>query len=133
MCRELKDFVSFDIIGNKNLKIQDLEIESLHCNSLKKFKELLQNDCKEKVIITRNIKLIDNFLKQHDINNVIVHEMRKSIYKSFTEKINKIVICDDILSQIFIKSRIKKKLSEDIDLLLKIRNGDYVVHIDHGI
>ena len=133
MCKKLQDFVSFDIIGNKNLKIQDLEIESLHCNSLKKFKELLQNDCKEKVIITRNIKLIENFLQEHDIQNITLHEMPKSVYKSFTQKVNKIVICDDILSQIFIKSRIKKKLSQDIDLLLKIRNGDYVVHIDHGI
>ena len=133
MCQELKTFSSFDIIGNKNLKIQDLEIESLHCNSLKKFKELLQNDAKEKIIITRNIKLMENFISEHDIKNIVLYEMRKSVYKSFTEKINKLVICDDILTQIFIKSRIKKKLSEDIDLLLKIRNGDFVVHIDHGI
>jgi transcription-repair coupling factor (superfamily II helicase) len=37
------------------------------------------------------------------------------------------------MAKIFIKRRVKKKLSEDIDLLLKIQSGDYIVHIDHGI
>lgn len=42
-------------------------------------------------------------------------------------------LCDDIINKIFIKRRLKKKLSVDVDLLLKIQNGDYIVHIDHGI
>lgn len=44
-----------------------------------------------------------------------------------------LVVCDDIISKIFIKKRLKKKLSAHIDELLKIMPGDYVVHIDHGI
>jgi len=43
------------------------------------------------------------------------------------------VICDDIINTVFTKKRIKRKLSEDVDLLLKIKKGDYIIHIDHGI
>ncbi|MCK9273004.1 DEAD/DEAH box helicase [Candidatus Gracilibacteria bacterium] len=42
-------------------------------------------------------------------------------------------ICDDILSDIFIKKRSKKSLAKSLDLLLEIRPGDFIVHVDHGI
>lgn len=44
-----------------------------------------------------------------------------------------IFLADDVISKIFVKRRLRKKLSADIDLLLKIQEGDYIVHIDHGI
>lgn len=53
--------------------------------------------------------------------------------RSFQKDGKSLIICDDILQNLFIKRRIKKKFTEDIDLLLKIKNGDYIVHIDHGI
>ena len=129
----LSEFCCLDIIGNKSIKIQDLWIESLSISSIAKLKEVLQDECKEKTILTKNTLLIERFLTENNIEWVEVQEVKKVLLKSFLYKKNKIVICDDILSHIFIKSRIKKKLSEDIDLLLKIKNGDYIVHIDHGI
>jgi len=124
---------SFDIIGNKTLKIVDLKIEYIHISSIEKLKEWLRKEFASKTIITKNPKLIEGFLENSDIQGVHVEFAKKNFLKSFTYKFEKILICDDILSQIFIKSRIKKKLSEDIDLLLKIKNGDYIVHIDHGL
>ncbi|EKD66417.1 MAG: hypothetical protein ACD_49C00044G0019 [uncultured bacterium (gcode 4)] len=44
-----------------------------------------------------------------------------------------IYICDDILSNIFIRKRSKKSLAKSLDLLLEIRPGDFIVHIDHWI
>lgn len=44
-----------------------------------------------------------------------------------------VVICDDIIWKVFVKKRIKKNISADIDLLLKINPWDYIVHIDHWV
>jgi hypothetical protein len=41
------------------------------------------------------------------------------------------VICDDIISKIFIRRRVKKTFSENLDLLMQIKPGDFIVHIDH--
>jgi hypothetical protein len=50
--------------------------------------------------------------------------------KSFkTDKIY--VICDDIISKIFIRRRLKRTFSENLDLLMQIKPGDFLVHIDH--
>ena len=43
------------------------------------------------------------------------------------------VFADDIISKIFIKRRAKKSFSENLDLLLQIKPGDFIVHIDHGV
>ena len=52
--------------------------------------------------------------------------------KSFQDK-EQLIICDDILSKVFTRKRLKKNLSADLDLLLKIKPWDYVVHIEHWI
>jgi len=40
--------------------------------------------------------------------------------KSFQDK-EQLIICDDILSKVFTRKRLKKNLSADLDLLLKIK------------
>ncbi|MFO0763477.1 MAG: CarD family transcriptional regulator [Candidatus Gracilibacteria bacterium] len=43
------------------------------------------------------------------------------------------ILSDDILSPLIIKRRGDREKHANIDLLLQIEDGDYVVHIDHGI
>lgn len=127
----LNYIISLDLLKSAkfeqvNLDRSDIFIDSLEL-LIKKLKE-----SKEKIIYSKNQNTIQSFLEYNSILNVKVIPTKLTLLKSFqTEK--QIVICDDILSKIFVKKRIKKSLSENIDLLLQIKNGDYVVHRDHGI
>lgn len=130
MTKKLDNFCSFDYIWQRrdiiDLEIKDLEIENI--DSLRD--KMLEN--KEKIIFTKNKKLIENFTNLNNIKNYTILESKESLAKSF-ETNKHIVLCDDNISKIFIKRRIKRNLSKDLDLLLKISNGDYIVHIDHWI
>ena len=44
-----------------------------------------------------------------------------------------LILTDDILETIFVRKRTKKSLAKNLDLLLHISPGDYVVHREHGI
>ena len=44
-----------------------------------------------------------------------------------------IIITDDILGEIFVQNRTKKSIAKNLDLLLSLKPGDYVVHREHGI
>jgi len=59
-------------------------------------------------------------LKYNNILNIEIYKTDLTILKSFKSK-NEVIICDDNLSKIFIKKRVKKSLSKDIDLLLQIK------------
>ena len=80
---------------------------------------------------------MQEFLRENSFSHISLQSVKTHLLSSFCIPIKqekkRVYICDDILSKIFIKKRIRKKLSADIDLLLKIQNGDYIVHIDHGI
>ena len=44
-----------------------------------------------------------------------------------------IVITDDIIGQVFVRTRNKKSIAKHLDLLLTLAPGDLVVHREHGI
>lgn len=44
-----------------------------------------------------------------------------------------IVITDDIIGQVFVRTRNKKSIAKHLDLLLSLAPGDLVVHREHGI
>ena len=44
-----------------------------------------------------------------------------------------IILTDDILGTIFVRTRSKKSLAKNLDLLLHLNPWDYVVHREHGI
>jgi hypothetical protein len=107
-------------------------------NTLDDFKVLLEEtDIKQKYIVTKNTKIINNFLDLNNLENVVVLETSLNNLKSFSwEKPhltssyqgeeNKmvqsgIVICDDNISRIFVKRRVKRSLSENLDLALQIK------------
>lgn len=127
---KLDKFCTFDYIWQRN-QVLDLEIKDLDIDNIDNLREKL-NENKEKIIFTKNKKLIENFTNLNNILNYTVYESNENLAKSF-ETNNHIVLCDDNISKIFIKRRIKRNLSKDINLLLKISNWDYIVHIDHWI
>lgn len=129
---------SFDILkaSEWNRKSIDLWILSLHINTLEELKDALWDKNNRLKIYTRHTQMIQEFLKENNFWHIEIIQVKTHLLTSYSyqeKKENYLIICDDIISKIFIKRRVRKKLSADIDLLLKIKNGDYVVHIDHWI
>jgi transcription-repair coupling factor (superfamily II helicase) len=109
-----------------------MEIESFSSHSVENFLHTLkapENNC---YIYTRYAPMIQEFLSKNKLSHIPIIEVKNHLLSSFHYK-HHYCIADDVIQKIFIKRRLKKKLSADIDLLLKIRTGDFVVHIDHGI
>jgi transcription-repair coupling factor len=127
----LENFVCFELLPNRILDKVDLKIESISCESIEDFKNLLSKK-KTTIVYTKNKKLIDNFTEYNDLQNIQVHESKSGVFKSFSSP-KLTVICDDVIQKVFVKKRVQRSFGHDMDLLLKIKTGDYVVHIDHGI
>lgn len=131
LCSHASALISLDIIKNDALPSFDLEIQSPQISNLESLKSMLQQ-YKQVHIYTKNYDTIDNFLSYNNISHVSLHKITISHLESFI--IDKtLIIWDDILSSVFIKKRIQKNFSADMDLLMKIQPWDYIVHIDHGI
>lgn len=109
-----------------------LKIEPPKIDNIDELTHILQDKEKETYIFTKNVKIIENYRDYNRLSGVKILQSRSSYTKSF-ETSSLRVICDDILNTIFVRKRIKKSMSGSIDLLLNIQDGDYVVHIDHGI
>ncbi len=132
LIKKLDNKISFDYIWNKNLKIIDLNLKVPKIENSINLKDFLEkNNKKEIIFYTKNKETIKNFLDFNNLNWQI-KETKINTLKSFIYK-EKIIITDDILNNIFTKKRRKKKIKEELDLLLKIKPWDYVVHIEHWI
>jgi hypothetical protein len=97
---------------------------------LDEFKFKLEEKTSKKYIFTKNLNTIKNFLELNNLENISVFKSDLNNLKSFKIGLN-YVFTDDIISKIFVKRRVKMSFSENMDLLLQIKPGDYVVHIDH--
>lgn len=128
---ELGNIFSLDLLKNSSLDQKNLDITDIFIDSLENLIKILQND-KKMSIYTKNDSTLETFLEYNNIQNISLHKTQLNILKSFQSS-TEIVICDDNLSKIFVKKRVKKSLSQNLDLLLQIKPWDYVVHIDHGI
>lgn len=126
----LNNFCSFDFIWQRN-NLVNLWIKDLEINNIEDFKNKL-SESKTKIIFTKNKKLIENFTNLNNIENYQIFESNENTFKSF-ESDKEIILCDDSISKVFIKKRIRKNFKTDLDLLLKISSWDYIVHIDHWI
>ena len=124
---------SFDILWNNISQKYDLWIENIHCNSLEELKNILGSSKYKVKIFTKHSVLLQKFLDENSLWHISITSVTSHLCKSFIYNTQYAYIWDDILSKIFIKKRTRKKLSEDVDLLLKIQSWDYIVHIDHGI
>ena len=123
---------SFDILGNNFFRKYDLWIRDIVCHSLEELREILSSQKSQVIIYTRHKELLSKFLDDNNFSHIQVISVVTHTYKSF-QYASEVYVCDDILSKIFIKKRSRRKLSADVDLLLKIQRWDYIVHIDHWI
>lgn len=138
----------------------NLEINPFSVNTIGELIDILKSKNQVK-IYTKNEKTITKFLEFNNItSNIEIIEIPASMrylesfkmeflsnrflplpqaLPSVAQEWQKgqewqiIYICDDILSDIFIKKRSKKSLAKSLDLLLEIRPGDFIVHVDHWI
>lgn len=112
----------------------DLEIENILLSNIDELINLLKSWDKI-TIYTKNSKTLTNFIEYNNISwDIEIIEVPASMryLKSFKTE-NNLFICDDILSDIFIKKRSRKSVAKNIDLLLEIKSWDYIVHIDHWV
>lgn len=143
----LNNYIIFNSLSDRedyvNLWINDLYIEKIE-----DFKNLLEVKWVKKYIFTKNRNTIKNFMDLNNLSGIEIFDTNLLNLKSF--RLNNhplpppyqgggksqddiIVICDDNISRIFVKKRIKRSLSKNLDLMLQINPGDYIVHIDHWI
>ncbi len=127
----LDNYIVFSSLWNHENSI-DLWYSDLLIQNLDDLKLKLEDKNIKKFIFTKNKKTINNFLDLNNLDDVIVFESNLNNLKSFKSK-SIFVICDDNISRIFIKKRVKRSISENMDLLMQIKSWDYVVHIDHWI
>lgn len=128
---KLEKYLIFSSLWNlKN--IIDLGFSDLVIQNIDDFKSILEKTDINKYIITKNIKTINSFIDLNNLKNIKIIESDLNNIKSFKSK-KDILIWDDNISRIFIKKRIKRTLSENLDLLMQIKQWDYIVHIDHWV
>lgn len=133
LCQNIIYISSFDYIENKAFKTIDLEIFVPKIKDSNDLKNILTTNGKKVIkVYVKSAKVIENFINYNEIKKIQVIETKLNNLKSFETK-KEIVICDDILREVFTRKRLKKNISADLDLLLKIKPGDYVVHIEHWI
>ncbi|EKE29143.1 MAG: Transcription-repair coupling factor [uncultured bacterium (gcode 4)] len=113
----------------------DVWIGTPGISSVQELLIMLWDKKSEKTIYTKNKRTLTNFIEYNNIESdiKIVEIPEKMRYLESFKVWNKICICDDILSDIFIRKRSKKSVAKSFDLLLEIRPWDYIVHIDHWI
>lgn len=127
----------FDNFVNLNLfpwieSYIDLWISDLNFSSIEDFNDFLSNFKWKKFIYTKSKKVVLDYLEINNIKNVEVFS-KKIKSTSFKNLDKSCFIFDDIISKIFVKRRVKKSLTKEFDLLLEIKNWDFIVHIDHWI
>ena len=116
---------------NNSFKEISLWISDIFVDTIDEFQKILSQNKSVKVY-TKNPKAIKNFVDYNSIENIETFETKLSNLKSFQTQ-TEIYVCDDNIARIFVKKRVKKSMSKKLDLLLQIKPGDYVVHVDHGI
>lgn len=129
-------FSEINTLENEKIWVDFPEIKNIH--------ELIANIRNNKntpIFYTRNPKTLENFLENNSLKNItIIHSNSRKI-ESFEFKndnkifknIPKLLIADDILWKIFVKSRKSGSVAKNLDLLISLSPGDFVVHRDHGI
>lgn len=128
---KLDNYIVFSSLWN-NLDSINLGFNELVLHSIDEFRLLLEDKKRKKYIITKNKKTIINFLNLNNLEDVIVLNTTLNNIKS-AKNDDFVIVWDDNISRIFIKKRIKRTISENMDLLLQIKPGDYIVHIDHWV
>lgn len=105
-------------------------------SSLIDLEQILRDTSISTHVYTRYKKTIDDFIEYNAISGIEITEVTSSKLVSWLWTLDnkrKLLIADDLLSQIFVKKRSKKSIAKHLDLLLTLKPWDYVVHREHGI
>lgn len=128
-----ESYIDFSEVGTKGI---DLGREDVDIENLDGFQELLKKNGSRISIYTRNRKTVERFCEYNDVPKVDIFDIGNISAESFCyeeKKWKQYVITDDVIGNIFVKKRYKRTLAKNLDLLLQIKSGDYVVHVDHGV
>jgi len=127
---KINNITTLESLKNINYKQLDLKITDIFINNID---NLLENIKIYKTnFYTKNTNTIKSFCEYNNIEKYIINKSTIPHLKSF-KAWNELFICDDVLSRIFAKKRLKKSISQNVDLMLQIKPWDYVVHIDHWV
>jgi hypothetical protein len=115
-----------DGIKNNTVASQNIYLHELYIDNLASLTEYLGSEnYKETYVFTKNKSTIDNFLNYNNIKRVKVFDCRvKHISSFYSDKPNGnniLVIADDNLDRVFVKKRVKRSFSKDLDLLVHIK------------
>lgn len=125
------NYLVFSSLWNSD-KSKELWYNDLLIKNIDELTLLLENKKIKKYIITKNRKTINNYINLNNLDDVVLFDTKLNHLKSLQSE-EELIICDDNISRVFIKKRIKRSISENLDLLLQIKQSDYVVHIDHWV
>ncbi len=136
--QDIYEFASVSLLSSLELWHISLGISDISIPTLEDFRNCIEQSKNKVSIYTRYQKMLEEFMRDNNLQVQKIESIASTWYTSFQQSNQKdeivsIFISDDVIQKIFIKKRLKKKLSADIDLLLKIQSWDYIVHIDHGI
>lgn len=110
----------------------DIGIREPKFSSLQDLETLVKNPDNIVHFYTKHPKVLKNFLSYNNLIPRTLEELDIGGLQSFAIK-DTYFVADDILGDIFIRNRTKKSIAKNLDLMLEIRPGDYVVHRDHGV
>lgn len=83
-------------------------------------------------IYTKLEMTLREFLEFHTLSRVELIGVKK-VWLQSAIRGSEIILCDDILGEIFVRKRSKKSIAKHLDLLISLSPGDLVVHREHGI
>ena len=119
-----------------NIHGTDLGIEGVDIDTIDTFKETLSDEKLRVTIYTKNRKTVERFCDYNDIMCPEIIDANISGAESFSfpdGKKKHLILADDVVGNVFVQKRYKRTLAKNLDLLLQIKPGDYVVHVEHGI
>ena len=129
----LPNVIAFDSFPSVQYPQETIWVAEVYIKDIEAFSHLVSDSVyTQKYIISRNPTWVKNFLEYNNIPGFEIISTELNHLKSIRYK-HTLILCDDVISRIFVKKRTKKSMSKNLDLLLQIQPGDYIVHKDHGI
>lgn len=107
-----------------------MRVERPRIETIEDFRDFMKKESTTTTLYTRYDKRVSTFLTDNGISAEII--TTRELVESFRYD-GRTVIGDDILGKIFLEDRVRKSTIRNLDLLLSIREGDYVVHREHGL
>ena len=144
--KNIRNIIEFSSITRENSEKLDIHLHALH--DIPKLIEYLGDMNERPFCITRYEKKLREFLDMNqlsDIKSIDYGHIQESFslkwhshllgekWKKYASWDDFSILSDDVFSELFVQNRVRKSTMKNLDLLLKIQEGDLVVHREHGI